>query len=88
MDEIKIGSDIPPFTVPDQNGNSFNINPGANKKNLLIYFYQKDICPGGTKEARLFQLVPAFTLKDQNGNDFDISSLPDRKKLSKFIQLL
>jgi peroxiredoxin Q/BCP len=55
MNEIKIGSSIPTFTLPDQNGNSFDINSVLGKKNLVIYFYPKDDSPGCTKEACSFR---------------------------------
>ena len=45
MNEIKIGSTIPSFTLPDQNGNLFDINAVLGKKNLVIYFYPKDDSP-------------------------------------------
>ena len=55
MNEIKIGSTIPQFTLPDQNGNPFDINSVLGKKNLVIYFYPKDDSPGCTKEACSFR---------------------------------
>jgi len=55
MNEIKIGSSIPAFTLPDQNGNLFDINSVVGKKNLVIYFYPKDDSPGCTKEACSFR---------------------------------
>ena len=55
MNEIKIGSSIPSFTLPDQNGNLFDINSVLGKKNLVIYFYPKDDSPGCTKEACSFR---------------------------------
>jgi thioredoxin-dependent peroxiredoxin len=55
MNEIKIGSSIPPFTLADQNGNLFDINSVLGKKNLVIYFYPKDDSPGCTKEACSFR---------------------------------
>lgn len=55
MNEIKIGSSIPAFTLPDQNGNLFDINSVLGKKNLVIYFYPKDDSPGCTKEACSFR---------------------------------
>jgi len=53
--EIKIGSSIPAFALPDQNGNLFDINSVIGKKNLVIYFYPKDDSPGCTKEACSFR---------------------------------
>jgi peroxiredoxin Q/BCP len=55
MNEIKIGSSIPAFTLPDQNGDLFDINSVLGKKNLVIYFYPKDDSPGCTKEACSFR---------------------------------
>lgn len=55
MNEIKIGSTIPDFSLRDQNGKLFNINSVLGKKNLVIYFYPKDDSPGCTKEACSFR---------------------------------
>jgi peroxiredoxin Q/BCP len=55
MNKIKIGSNIPTFTLPDQNGNLFDIKSVLGKKNLVIYFYPKDDSPGCTKEACSFR---------------------------------
>jgi thioredoxin-dependent peroxiredoxin len=55
MDEIKIGSSIPAFSLPDQNGNLFDISSVPGKKNLLIYLYPKDDSPGCTEQACSFR---------------------------------
>jgi len=55
MNELKIGSTIPAFTLPDQNGKLFDINTVLGKKNLVIYFYPKDDSPGCTAQACSFQ---------------------------------
>jgi peroxiredoxin Q/BCP len=55
MNQIEIGSAIPEFTLPDQDGNMFDINSVAGKKNLVIYFYPKDDTPGCTREACYFR---------------------------------
>jgi thioredoxin-dependent peroxiredoxin len=55
MNEIKIGSTIPSFILPDQNGNLFDINSVLGKKNLVIYFYPKDDSPGCTAQACSFR---------------------------------
>ena len=55
MSEIKIGSTIPSFSLPDQNGNLFDINTVLGKKNLVIYFYPKDDSPGCTAQACSFR---------------------------------
>jgi peroxiredoxin Q/BCP len=55
MDKIIVGSTIPQFTLPDQNGKLFDINSVLGKKKLVIYFYPKDDSPGCTKEACSFR---------------------------------
>jgi thioredoxin-dependent peroxiredoxin len=55
MKQIKVGSLIPDFTIPDQNGQPFEIKSLLGKKNLVIYFYPKDDTPGCTKEACSFR---------------------------------
>ena len=55
MKKIEVGSQVPIFSLPDQNGIIFNIKDVVNKKNLVIYFYPKDDSPGCTKEACYFQ---------------------------------
>lgn len=55
MNQIKTGDHIPSFSLPDQNGNLFDINSVVGKKNLVIYFYPKDDTPGCTKEACYFR---------------------------------
>jgi peroxiredoxin Q/BCP len=55
MNKIQIGSSIPAFTLPDQNGNLFDINSVIGKKNLVIYFYPKDDSPGCTAQACSFR---------------------------------
>ena len=55
MHKIEKGSNVPGFTLPDQDGNLFNIDTVLGKKNLVIYFYPKDDTPGCTKEACYFR---------------------------------
>lgn len=55
MNELKIGSVIPSFVLPDQNGNLFDMNSVIGKKNLVVYFYPKDDSPGCTAQACSFQ---------------------------------
>ena len=55
MNKTEVGSVVPQFTLPDQNGNLFSINSVVGKKNLVIYFYPKDDSPGCTKEACSFR---------------------------------
>jgi thioredoxin-dependent peroxiredoxin len=53
--KIGIGSQIPLFSLSDQNGNNFSIESVIGKKNLVIYFYPKDDSPGCTREACYFR---------------------------------
>jgi thioredoxin-dependent peroxiredoxin len=53
--KIEVGSHVPLFKLPDQNGKIFNISNVLGKKNLVIYFYPKDGTTGCTKEACSFR---------------------------------
>jgi len=53
--DIKVGSKVPVFSLPDQTGKNFYIKDYIGKKNLVIYFYPKDDTPGCTKEACSFR---------------------------------
>lgn len=53
--KIEVGSKIPEFTLPDQDGNSIDSSKLVGTKNLVIYFYPKDDTPGCTKEACSFR---------------------------------
>lgn len=55
MNKIEKGSNVPGFTLPDQDGKLFDISTVMGKKNLVIYFYPKDDTPGCTKEACYFR---------------------------------
>ena len=55
VNKIKVGSHIPAFKLPDQNGKIFDVKSVLGKKNLVIYFYPKDETPGCTKEACSFR---------------------------------
>jgi len=55
MNEIKVGSTLPAFNLPDQNGNPFDIHSLIGKKNIVIYFYPKDDSPGCTAQACSFR---------------------------------
>ncbi len=55
MSKLEIGSYLPIFSLPEENGKLFDINTLLGKKNLVIYFYPKDDTPGCTKEACKFR---------------------------------
>ncbi len=54
-DKIKVGSQVPEFSLRDQDGNVFDIRNVLGKENLVIYFYVKDETPGCTTEACTFR---------------------------------
>lgn len=53
--KIEVGSRIPEFKLPDQNGKIFDVQSVLGKKNLVIYFYPKDGTTGCTTEACTFR---------------------------------
>jgi thioredoxin-dependent peroxiredoxin len=55
MGKIEVGSQVPEFVLPDQNGELFNIKDYIGKNSLVIYFYPKDDTPACTKEACYFR---------------------------------
>ncbi|MDH5761698.1 MAG: thioredoxin-dependent thiol peroxidase [Nitrospinota bacterium] len=48
---IKEGNKAPDFSAPDQNGNKIKLSSFRGKKNVVLYFYPKDMTPGCTTEA-------------------------------------
>ncbi|MFD1316195.1 peroxiredoxin [Namhaeicola litoreus] len=52
---LKVGDQLPHFTLMDQTGSNYDIQKDLGKKNLVIYFYPKDDTPGCTKEACKFR---------------------------------
>ena len=49
--EIKEGNKAPDFTALDQNGKKVKLSSFKGKKNIVLYFYPKDITPGCTTQA-------------------------------------
>ncbi len=45
------GKKAPDFTAIDQNGDKVKLSSFKNKKNVVLYFYPKDMTPGCTTEA-------------------------------------
>lgn len=70
---LKVGSKIPEFSLPDQDGNLVNIMDFVGKNNLVIYFYPKDDTPGCTAEACSFRDQFAV-FRDSGAEVFGISS--------------
>jgi peroxiredoxin Q/BCP len=55
MNPIKIGDIIPDFSLPDQNGNIFDVSTCRGTKKLVIFFYPQDGSLTCTREACLFR---------------------------------
>lgn len=49
--EIKEGNKAPDFTALDQNGKKVKLSSFKGKKNIVLYFYPKDMTPGCTAQA-------------------------------------
>jgi len=47
----KEGNKAPDFSAADQNGNKIKLSSFKGKKNVVLYFYPKDMTPGCTTEA-------------------------------------
>ena len=52
--KLKEGGVAPDFSLPDQGGKEIKLSQFKNKKNVVLYFYPKDMTPGCTKEACSF----------------------------------
>ena len=52
---LQVGDKIPEFSLPDQDGNTFNSSDYIGKKPVVIFFYPKDNTPGCTREACSFR---------------------------------
>jgi thioredoxin-dependent peroxiredoxin len=49
--EIKEGNKAPDFTALDQDGKKVKLSSFRDKKNIVLYFYPKDMTPGCTTQA-------------------------------------
>jgi thioredoxin-dependent peroxiredoxin len=49
------GANAPQFELPDQSGAKVSLKDLLGKKNLVLYFYPKDMTPGCTTEACSFR---------------------------------
>ena len=49
--EIKEGNKAPDFTALDQDGKKVKLSSFKGKKNVVLYFYPKDMTPGCTTQA-------------------------------------
>ena len=51
MAEIKEGNKAPDFTAIDQDGETVKLSSFRGEKNVVLYFYPKDMTPGCTTQA-------------------------------------
>lgn len=51
MAELKEGNKAPDFTALDQDGNKVKLSSFRGKKQVVLYFYPKDMTPGCTTQA-------------------------------------
>ena len=51
MIEIKEGNKAPDFTALDEKGKKVKLSSFKGKKNVVLYFYPKDMTPGCTTQA-------------------------------------
>jgi len=51
MAEIKEGNKAPEFTAMDQDGEKVKLSSFRGEKNVVLYFYPKDMTPGCTTQA-------------------------------------
>lgn len=88
INKIDIGSEIPRFSLPDQNGNLFNIDSVLYKKNLVLYFYPRDESPGCTREACHFRdEIEAFRNADALIIGISAQSVKSHKKFEEKYKL-
>ena len=82
MAELKEGNKAPDFTAIDQDGNEVKLSSFRSKKNVVLYFYPKDMTPGCTTQACDF--------RDQYKNFKDTTlmgvSLDSTERHQKFIE--
>jgi len=82
--ELKVGDAAPDFSLTDENGDKIKLAQFRGKKNVVLYFYPKDLTPGCTQEACDFsENLARFNKKDTVilGVSFD-----DAAKHQKFIE--
>ena len=84
--KLKIGDQIPPFSLKDQNGNLRSSN--KINKSLVLFFYPKDDTPGCTIEAcgfrdkyDLFKILGAEVWGISNGSTQSHLEFANKNKL-------
>lgn len=81
---LQPGDVAPDFALPDQNGKRIRLKDFKGKKNVVLYFYPKDLTPGCTTEACDFSAnLKRFEKKDAVVLGV---SLDDEARHQKFIE--
>lgn len=63
--KLKVGDKAPDFTLPNQKEKPIKLSDFKGKKNVVLYFYPKDMTPGCTTEACDFTAAKAkFSRRD------------------------
>lgn len=83
MNTLQAGEAAPHFSLPDQNGETVNLQDFAGKK-VLVYFYPKAMTPGCTTQAQCLRDSKS-ELEAHNVVVLGISPDPV-KRLPKFIE--
>lgn len=65
MKSLTIGDMIPEFTLPDQDGNLFDIKSVIGNKKLVIFFYPQDGSLNCTREACYFRDMNEIFLENE-----------------------
>jgi thioredoxin-dependent peroxiredoxin len=85
---LKPGDTLPSFSLPDQDGNIFDIVSLLGKKKMVIFFYPKDDSPGCTKEACYFRdLYEVFAEADAVIIGISAQSVESHKKFAEKYRL-
>ncbi|HLQ73653.1 MAG TPA: thioredoxin-dependent thiol peroxidase [Bacillota bacterium] len=83
MDNVEVGKKVPEFTGVDENNNEVKLSQFAGK-NVVLYFYPKDMTPGCTTQACDFRDMEK-SFADQNTVIIGVSPDPVERH-QKFIK--
>jgi peroxiredoxin Q/BCP len=79
---VKEGNKAPDFSATDQNGKKVKLSSFKGKKNVVLYFYPKDMTPGCTNEACDFR----DQFKKLKGTEILGVSIDSPERHQKFIE--
>jgi len=79
---VKEGNKAPDFSATDQNGGEVKLSSFKGKKNVVLYFYPKDMTPGCTNEACDFR----DQFKKFKGTEILGVSIDSPERHQKFIE--